>query len=199
MNQNEKKKPNQTNLEEILMLLGERLTLVSPEKKWDLVVCGGAALAVLNLIQRTTKDIDVIGKLKNNQIGYADFDIKFKEQISIISELLNLPTDWINTGPELFIQSGLPTGLQKRLTQKDYGKNLSIGFISRYDQIFFKLYASVERGGYHVDDLIKLKPTEKELLNACNWVCEQDTSEAFISLLRSMLQQTGFINVARKI
>ena len=87
----------------------------------------------------------------------------------------------------------------KRLTLKKYGKNLSIGFISRHDQIFFKLYASIDRGGYHVDDLIKLKPTEKELLYACKWVCEQDTSKAFAILLQSMLKQIGFKDVAGKL
>ena len=199
MNRNDKKKLNQENLEVILQLLGERLTLVSPEKNWNLVVCGGAALAVLNLVQRTTKDIDVIGQFIEDRIEYAGFDTKFKEQMSIIAELFNLPIDWINTGPESFIRSGLPPGLLKRLTLKKYGKNLNIGFISRHDQIFFKLYASIDRGGYHVDDLIKLKPTEKELLYACKWVCEQDTSEVFAALLQSMLKQIGFKDVAGKL
>ncbi len=199
MNPNNQKKLSQENLEEILHLLGERLSLTAPEKRWNLVVCGGAALAALNLVQRTTKDIDVIGQFTDDQVEYADFDSKFIEQISIISESLNLPADWINTGPESFIQSGLPQGLLKRLTLKKYGENLTIGFISRYDQIFLKLYASVDRGGYHVDDLIKLNPSEKELLDACKWVCEQDTSEEFAVLLKSMLKQIGFSDVAKKL
>lgn len=196
MDSNDKTKLNKENLEEILQLLGERLTLIAPEKNWNLVVCGGAALAVLNLVQRTTKDIDVIGQFKDGQIEYTGFDSKFKEQISIVAVLFNLPSDWINTRPESFIRSGLPPGLLQRLILKKYGKNLTIGFISRYDQIFLKLYASVDRGGYHVDDLIKLKPTEEELSDACKWVCEQDTSEAFAVLLKSMLEQIGFNNVA---
>jgi hypothetical protein len=194
-----KKRLGQENLEELLSLLGERLSLESPEITWNLIVCGGAALAILNLVQRTTKDIDVIGKLEDEQIVYADFDLKFKEQISLIAEIYNLPPDWINTGPESFIQSGLPAGITERLTYKNYGKNLTIGYIDRYDQIFLKLYASVDRGGYHVDDLIRLNPTETELLNACQWVCEQDTSEGFYQLLKSMLGQIGFKNVAEKL
>ena len=89
MNRNKKTMLNQDNLDNILQLFGERLTLVSPEKNWDLVVCGGAALAVLNLVQRTTKDIDVIGQVIEAQIEYACFDTKFKEQISIIAEFFN--------------------------------------------------------------------------------------------------------------
>jgi hypothetical protein len=192
------KKLDHENIEELLKLLGERLSLESPQIKWHLIVCGGAALSVLNLVQRTTKDIDVIGKLIGDKINYADFDPIFIEQISLIAELFNLPSDWINTGPESFIKTGLPKGITKRLTTKNYGNNLSIGFISRYDQIFLKLYASVDRGGYHVDDLIKLNPKETELLNACKWVCEQDTSEGFYILLKSMLEQIGFKDVTGK-
>ncbi|MGD9202854.1 MAG: DUF6036 family nucleotidyltransferase [Chitinispirillia bacterium] len=192
-------KLNQENLEKILHLLGERLALTTPDKRWNLIVCGGAALAALNLVQRTTKDIDVIGQFTGNHIEYAGFDSKFSEQISIISESLNLPPNWINTGPESFIKSGLPEGLLKRLVIKKYGENLTIGFISRYDQIFLKLYASVDRGGYHVDDLIILRPSKHELLDACKWICEQDTSEEFAALLKSMLEQIGFGDVARKV
>ncbi len=199
MNKGEKQNIGKKNLSEILLLLGERLKLVIPEKEWKLIVCGGAALAELNLVQRTTKDIDVIGKFSEEKIEYAGFDTKFKEQVSIIAELLNLPSNWINTGPESFLQTGLPPGLLDRLIKKKYGKNLTIGFISRIDQVFLKLYASVDRGGYHVDDLIKLEPSDKELLDASSWICSQDTSETFFLLLKSMLEQIGYKNVAGKL
>jgi len=172
MNKDSAQNIGKENLSNILLLLNERLTLVY---------------------------IDVIGKFSKKNIEYANFDIQFKEQVSIIADLLNLPSDWINTGPESFLQTGLPQGLLDRLTKKSYGKNLTIGFISRIDQIFLKLYASVDRGGYHVDDLIKLKPSDTELLEASSWVCNQDTSETFYLLLKSMLTQIGFENVAKKL
>lgn len=199
MNKGRTQNIGKENLSNILSLLNERLTLVSPDIEWNLIVCGGAALAELNLLQRTTKDIDVIGKFSEKDIEYANFDTQFKEQVSIIADLLNLPSNWINTGPESFLQTGLPPGLLDRLTKKSYGKNLTIGFISRIDQIFLKLYASVDRGGYHVDDLIKLEPSETELLKASRWVCNQDTSETFLLLLKSMLEQIGYKNVAGKL
>ena len=199
MNTGENQKIGKENLGEILSLLGERLALAFPGKEWKLIVCGGAALAELDLVQRTTKDIDVIGSFSEAQVEYAGFDSKFKEQVSIIAEIFNLPPDWINTGPESFLQTGLPAGILDRLTKKKYGENLTIGFISRIDQVFLKLYASVDRGGYHVDDLIKLAPSEKELLDACRWVCQQDTSETFALLLKSMLEQIGYQDVARRL
>lgn len=128
---------NSKNLESVLLLLSERLALVMPGQRWDLVVCGGSALNALNLVSRTTKDIDVIGKMVNNKVCFASFDDLFKEQIIICSELLNLPVDWLNTGPESYLKTGLPSGLVGRLTWRQYGHCLRIGYISRIDQVFF--------------------------------------------------------------
>ncbi len=51
-------------------------------------------------------------------------------------------------------------------------------------------------GGYHTDDLLKLKPSRKEIIDACYWVLQQDVSMGFRELLVSMLEQLGFSNVA---
>jgi hypothetical protein len=187
------------NLDAILTLLNDRLALVFPEARWNLVVCGGTALNALNLVSRTTKDVDVIGVLSGNQIKYAAFSTLFLDQVALCASTFDLPRNWLNTEPESFIKSGFPRRFIKRLTWKKYGQCLSIGYIARIDQVYFKLYASVDRGGYHVDDLLALSPTERELVNAGRWCCEQDTSEGFNTLLQSMLKQLGFENVARKI
>jgi hypothetical protein len=95
------------------------------------------------------------------------------------------------------LQTGVPEGLYERLTWISYGDNLKIGYISRTDQIYFKLYASVDRGGYHSDDLLKLHPDQNELIAACHWVLQQDVSFGFRKLLVSMLTQIGFADVAK--
>jgi hypothetical protein len=187
------------NRDSILTLFGERLNITFPGEQWKFVVCGGTALQALDLITRTTKDIDVIGIVRFGTIAFAELTPLFLEQISLCARIFDLPGDWFNTGPEGYIKSGLPEGLIERLTWKEYGHNLSIGYISRIDQIFFKLYASVDRGGYHVDDLLALQPTENELAAAARWTCEQDPSEGFSTLLRSMLHQLGFDDVAGKV
>lgn len=187
------------NLDSILSLLNDRLSLVSPHMTWKLVVCGGTALNALHFISRTTKDVDVIGILSDNQITYANFDSRFLEQVALCAATFDLPSNWLNTGPESFIKSGFPSGFIKRLTWKRYGEQLHLGYISRIDQIFFKLYACVDRGGYHVDDLFALNPTSDELLNAAMWTCKQDPSEGFHTLLISMLNQLEFEDVANKI
>ena len=187
------------NRDSLLKLLAERLSISFSDKQWKFVVCGGTALQALNLVTRTTKDVDVIGEIHGSDITFARLNSRFLEQVVLCARTFDLPDDWFNTGPEGYIRSGLPAGLTDRLTWKEYGHNLSIGYISRIDQIFFKLYAAVDRGGYHVDDLLALRPSKKELSAAARWTCEQDPSVGFATLLLSMLQQLGFDDVTGKV
>ena len=58
------------------------------------------------------------------------------------------------TGPADLLKYGLPEGFKERLQTKIYGQELTVHYISRVDQIHFKVYASVDSGpGRHVDDL----------------------------------------------
>jgi hypothetical protein len=75
---------------------------------------------------------------------------------------------------------------------RHYGSGLSIGFISRRDQIFLKLHAAVDRdGGRHLQDLIELAPTKTELRDAAAWTLTQDPSEGFLFNLNMLLKQIG--------
>lgn len=186
---------NKKELTSILHLLSENLAITFPDRSWSFVVCGGSALNALELVERNTKDIDVIGEVKNDILTSFVFDDCFLEAINKIAKYKNLPKDWFNTGPQGFLHSGLPDGIYERLSWISYGSNLRIGYISRTDQIYFKLYASVDRGGYHTDDLLKLKPKRKEMIDGCYWVLQQDVSLEFRNLLVSMLEQIGFADV----
>jgi len=85
------------------------------------------------------------------------------------------------------------------LKKKVYGRCLTILFVDRKDQIFFKLYATLDRGGYHETDLFRLRPTESELLSASRWVLTQDISEGFKEILISFLKNHGYNNIAERI
>ena len=107
---------------------------------------------------------------------------------------LDLPPDWLNdqVADATLFSCGLPKGLQQRLTLRVYGPRLSISFISRRDQIFLKLHAAVDRdGGRHLQDLLDLKPTREELLDAARWTRTQDPSDGFRLLLGEMLTYLG--------
>jgi len=169
----------------------------------SLVVCGGTALCALGLILRTTKDVDVLGELlnENNVLTIKPLD-SFPDWLiqaaTIVQRDFNLSTNWLNTGPKSQLELGLPHGFVERLIKKSYGKFLTIYYISRFDQIHFKLFAALDRGGYHTDDLIKLKPSHNEMKLASEWVLTQDVSEEFKNILKDFLIQKGFNEIAER-
>lgn len=154
-------------------------------------ICGGAGLIITGLVDRTTKDIDAIFP--------TVWPEKFLKAVQIVSKNYGLSSDWINLGAEQLTKMGLPDGFMERAEKNKFGKNLTLFFASRYDQIFFKVYASADRGGYHVDDLFALHPTEEELLDAAKWCRSHDVSPEFEKILVSMFEKLGYANVAKKI
>lgn len=182
-----------------LQLLHEQLLLIDAPKT-ELVVCGGSALIALGLVLRTTQDLDIIALIRADELidsePLPEYLISAANQVA---RILNLPIDWLNNGPASQFNLGLPEGFQERLVPKIIGDKLTIHYISRYDQIFFKTYASADRGGYHVSDLRALNPTEDELLAAAQWCMKQDVSEAFSLTLKDMFRQLGWKNVSARI
>jgi hypothetical protein len=170
----------------------------------NLVVCGGTALAALGLVTRTTRDVDILGTVSATESGLTVHRIKEFPQWLIeaagkVGRDFDLPKNWLNLGPASQVDSGLPKGLEKRLIDRRYGQYLTIYFISRIDQLHFKLYAAVDRDDYHVQDLIALMPTEDEMTMAATWVITQDVSDVFRFILKDFLEIHGYGAVAQKI
>lgn len=154
-------------------------------------ICGGAALMVSGLVTRTTQDIDLVAP--------RTLPPEFFQAAKIVAAEFGLPDNWINQGPIELEEMGLPDGFEKRALVKKYGEKLSARFASRLDQIFFKTYAAVDRGGYHAEDLIKLNPTPDELLAAAKWCMTHDVSTNFKLILKDMFKKIGYDEVAEKI
>jgi len=194
---------NKENIEKIFKGLDRQIGLYSGSPM-SLVVCGGSALFAIGLFLRTTKDVDVLGKAIHSEKGLTikkidKFPEWFVEAAKVVQRDFGLPEGWINLGPASQIESGLPVGFEKRVIKIQYGKYLTVYFISRLDQIHFKLHASVDRGGYHVDDLFALNPTKQEMEMAVRWVLTQDVSEGFKLILRDFLRKKGYNDIAQKI
>ena len=188
-----------TKLHEALNLLHEQLILLNAPAI-ELVVCGGSALIATGLILRTTQDVDILALMEKNQLESSiPLPPYLIEAADKVGKILALPEKWLNNGPAVQFQMGLPDGFQQRLQQEVIGKKLVIHYISRYDQIFFKTFASADRGGYHVSDLKKLNPSEDELVEAAKWCMTQDVSEEFHQILIDMFQQLGWPNVSNRI
>lgn len=190
---------NQDKLQEALHLLHEQLVLRDAPHT-ELVVCGGSALIASNLVPRTTRDVDIVALMQEGALvdsePLPEYLLAAAEQVG---EILNLPDDWLNNGPASQFRMGLPDGFAERLLRTDIGEKLAVHFISRTDQIYFKLFASVDRGGYHIADLKALQPTDAEIASAARWCVTQDVSEGFHFLLLNLLTEIGYEHVCSQL
>jgi len=190
-------------IENLLTALGKQIESMK-QGPINIVICGGASLNVLGQIRRTTKDIDIMGIYERERSGKlnvreAVLPKWFMDAVDRVRKDFNLPESWINVGPTSIVRFGLPKNFEKRLVKKRYSKALSVYYISRLDQIHFKLYASADRGGHHVDDLVALKPKNKEIEKAALWSMTHDVSEGFRLVLKDLLAKLGFKDVCEKI
>ncbi|MBI3557925.1 MAG: hypothetical protein HY074_16810 [Deltaproteobacteria bacterium] len=141
--------------------------LATARERRDLVVCGGAALLVLNVTDRQTRDVDVlIPKLDPILIAASER----------IAAKFGLDPTWLNNGPESLVRD-LETGWEERTEITYRGKALSIRVLGRRDLIASKLFAFCDRDENDFEDLIKLKPSVSELDLLRQWVLARDASE----------------------
>ena len=186
-------KLNTEPLEQALNLLGEVMEVrVHPAQYF--VVCGGSSLLATGLVSRqTTRDVDILARLEGNTLVTPRPLPKWLVTAAAdVQKQLDLPDDWLNTqaAEDTLFKCGFPEGMAGRLQPRSYGERLHISFIGRRDQIFLKLHAAVDQdGGRHLQDLLELKPTPEELLDAARWTRTQDPPEGFLFLLQTMLNQ----------
>lgn len=170
---------NSANLEEALMVLGQLLE--DRDQYHEVVAIGGGSLLLLRQLERTTKDLDLVALMKEGKLVSADpLPQSLLKAVEEVGKALDLGKDWINIGPASLLKMGLPPGFMSRIHKRRY-KGLTIYLADRFDQICFKLYASVDQGpkSKHFADLIILKPTARELEKAKSWCMSHDVSEAF--------------------
>lgn len=187
-------------LEQALTLLERRLSQ-GKNSPLELVICGGSALIATRLVIRTTKDLDILALMDSNSnlIDPSPLPSYLISAAKVVAQNLNLPEDWLNTGPADLFRMGLPEGFENRLICHVIGPYLKVHFISRLDQIHFKLYASVDRGGYHIEDLLTLDPSEDELIIAGRWSRTHDVSDGYAMMLRDFLNQLGYKHAASRV
>lgn len=176
----------------LLSALGEQLELA--DERYDLIVIGGSALLALDLVQRPTRDIDVIALAgESGPVEAVPLPEPLLQARNRVARDLGVSEDWLNSaaGHDM-LRLGLPEGFFERLTRRDHGSALSIRWSSRFDLIHFKLHATVDRGGgKHLADLRALQPTPEELITAGRWVRTHDPSEGFLSVLQEVLAFFG--------
>ncbi len=175
-------------LESALQALGELLG--ERGLAYEIAVIGGGALSIARLIERSTKDLDIVAILEAGALkSAAPLPGPLAEAIADVAAYKRLSPDWLNSGPTSMLRFGLPEGFLQRCEQRTYG-SLCVRLASRLDQIHFKLYAAADDrpGGKHHRDLEALAPTVSELEAAAAWARSHDPSEAFAVLVEQVLE-----------
>jgi hypothetical protein len=136
----------------------------------DAVVIGGAALALLGVISRETRDCDVMVPALAPEIVDAARD--FARDVRKRGDVLR--DDWLNNGPAEVAKT-LPVGWEQRVRVAFAGKAITLRTLGRSDLLKTKLFALCDRG-QDLADCIALAPTVDELREALPWVADQDAN-----------------------
>ena len=139
---------------------------------FECCIIGGAALSVLKVTNRFTRDVDCLIENIPEEIKTAA--INFAKE----NPDLNLAKDWLNNGPAQLIKN-LPDGWQSRLQPAFGGTQLKLTTLGRADLLKTKLFAYCDRTDPDYADLLKLNPTRDELSDAISWVKHQDANPSW--------------------
>lgn len=174
-------------LEEALGALGR--LLASRGLAYELVTVGGSSLMLLGLIERPTRDLDVVAFIEDGRYVKAkSLPAPLLQAMDEIGRVFQLGPDWINAGPADLLDFGLPQGFDERTAVRRYGP-LTLHVASRGDQVALKVYAAADYGpgSKHFQDLQILAPTAQELVDGARWAVTHDPSPAFRSELVALL------------
>ncbi len=178
-------------LDEVLFALNDQLGVAGARA--NLIVIGGSGLIAIEVVSRTTRDVDVVALEEDGVFVSAEpLPVALREAAATVARDLGLEANWLNAGPTSLLTHGLPRGFAERLISREYGAALRVSFASRVDQIFFKLYAAADRREPRdFADLRALEPTAPELRDAARWSRTHNMPGPFDDALARALRDFG--------
>ncbi len=186
-------------LQDALRALGDVLT--DRRRTYELVAVGGSSLMLLGLLERPTRDLDILALIESGHYVKArPLPEPLLEAVRDVGQALGLGDRWVNADPTDLLDFGLPEGFASRLETRRYG-SLTLHLASRLDQVCFKLYAAVDQGpnSKHFQDLQRLSASPEELLVAAKWSLTHDLSERFRSDLIAALKALGTADAEKRL
>lgn len=173
---------------ENLKLLSEWLEVKHPGEPFELIVVGGAAMA-LEGHKDQTRDVDVL------EPGVLPEPLK--AGIAYISKAKRISPEWINTNAANIFRkrrrdTALPGYFKKTSRTIQFGKNLKVRLLGRQGLIATKLLAATPSFAKHTRDIKELAPRKNEIREAVRFVLSMDDHESRVQDLRIILDELGY-------
>ncbi len=149
--------------------------------RFEAVVIGGAALGLMGVIQRHTRDVDILAPELPPAIALAAREFAQAQRRSGIE----LADEWLNNGPAQLGEVLLP-GWRARLERVFEGQALALQTLGRLDLLSTKLFALCDRGTDFAD-CVALAPSPGELEATLPWLEQQDGNEQWPEHVRETL------------
>jgi hypothetical protein len=151
----------------------------------EAIVVGGAALGLLGVITRETRDFDVLEpSLPEELLAAAQ---RFAAQVRSSGGALR--DDWLNNGPSS-LASFLPAGWRDRLQAAFQGRAIVLRTLSRADLLKTKLFALCDRV-FDLQDCVAMRPSAEELADALPWLEQQDLNPDWPAHVRATVGDLG--------
>ena len=147
---------------------------------FEAVAIGGAALNLLGVVSRLTKDCDILYPEIPRDI--AEASRAFATEVRARGDTLQ--NNWLNNGPASLANQLLPQW-QERLQALFSGNVICLRSLGRVDLLCAKLFALCDRG-IDLGDCIALAPTTDELAKVLSWL-EQDANPDWPAHVRATL------------
>ena len=166
-------------------LLAFDIYLADRGLRLDAVVVGGAALNLLGVISRPTKDCDILyPSLAGEIVEAAQRFAALRRQTGDA-----LSDDWLNNGPASLVRQ-LPADWQDHLQRVFQGRAVQLESLGRDDLLRSKLFALCDRA-LDLGDCLALAPTREELAALLPWLEEQDGNPGWPAHVRETLVDLG--------
>lgn len=179
---------NEKDILECLKMLADWIRVKHPGDHFELVVVGGAAMALEGFKEQTV-DIDVIRPevLPEPIVNGA----------AHIGRIRQMNPEWINSNvANMFLKAKgskvLPEYFEEISHTIEVDKNLKISLIGRQAMISLKLYAATPSYRKHTDDIRRMAPNFVEITEAVRFVMGFDSTDVRKDDLRNILKDLRF-------
>jgi hypothetical protein len=173
---------------EHLEMLADWIRVKHPGDHFELVVVGGAAMA-LEGFKDQTMDIDIIRP--------EVLPEPIVNGVAHIGRIRRLSSKWLNSDvANMLLKTKrsvvLPEYFGEISRTIEVGKNLKISLIGRQALLSLKLYAATPSYRKHTDDIKRLGPNFSEITEAIRFVLSFDRTNVRKDDLRVVLKDLGF-------